>query len=818
MRERNIFRLVFSCAIIAQIVLVSLFLLFPGWFLPSELGSHDARPTNAILDADGRLLYEQNAPSGALQYVVSLEEIPVALRAAVIATEDTTFYRNPGFDLMAMLRATWSNLRAGRVVAGASTITQQVIRQYMPASERYQQSLQRKLREVALAYALTRSQPKDEILSLYLNNTYFGHQAYGVSAAARIYLNKPVSQLDLAECALLAGLPQSPVEYDPLNDQGAAQARQKQVLRLMVQHGRISQAEAELAAREPLQFNSNPGVFAAPHFSVMVYQAMQQVLDPQTIERGGLRVYTTLNLDLQQASEEQLARQIELLNKPSADEPSHNVHNGAVLVLDPASGAIQALVGSPDYASQADSGAYNGVLALRQPGSALKPITYAAAFIQGLTPATMLADVPASYLTTEGEVYTPNNYDRLFHGPVQLRQALACSYNTIAVKILDQIGIGAFTALARQLGITTLDDASRYGLALTLGGVEVSLMELTAAYGAFANGGNLVTPYLIERIVTADGDLLYQAQPAPAQRVLDERIAYLITSILSDPLARAPAFGTSSVLELPFPAAVKTGTTGEWRDNWTIGYTSRVVVGVWIGNADNQPMVDVSGVTGAAPLWNAVMRSAHTSDPPDVTPPAGLKQVTVCALSGLLPTEACPHTRSEWFLEENVPRAYCTLHQLQDEAGRIISAGQSSTGSLHSIIIWPAELVSWAREQGLEVVDQSASLLALGTPRAQTLQIISPADGAVFTLNPALPAESQRIEIQALASRGFTQAQLYIDDTLVFTWDKPPFSMSWPLNKGRHLLYIEGIGDDGLSQRSAVVAFTVASPPVRRSD
>ncbi|MHB1357940.1 MAG: transglycosylase domain-containing protein, partial [Anaerolineae bacterium] len=689
-------RLAIVLVLAAQVAMTSLVLISPATLLPLDriLSSTqpDSRPTNAILDRKGRVLYELNDSVSGSHYRVPLGEIPLALRQAIIATEDATFYTNPGFDLAAILRTAWTNLRQGRIVTGASTITQQVVRQHTPPDIRFQQTPFRKLREVVLAYVLTRSLSKEEILSYYLNDTYFGQQAYGVEAAARIFFNKPVSQLNLAECALLAGLPQSPVRYNPMISPSAAQERQRTVLDLMIKRQLVSSEAAHLAANEPLQYSSQHRLPNALHFSVMVSQSLEGIVGTDILGRGGLRIYTTLDLDMQRTSEEQLNRQLTLLNQQTDTKPSHNVRNGAVVVIEPRSGAIRALVGSPNYLADKVDGAFNAALALRQPGSALKPIMYAAAFASGLSPATMIADVPTSFTTAEGQPYSPQNYDRRFHGPVLLRQALACSYNVVAVKVLDQLGFGAFTSLAQRMGISSLNDASRYGLALTLGGVEVSLLELTSAYGVFSNGGWRVQPYLIERIEDSSGHVLYQAtHPAP-ERVLDERIAYLITDILADSQARVPAFGVSSALELPFAAAVKTGTTSEWRDNWTIGYSSGYAVGVWVGNADNQPMVQVSGVSGAAPIWNSIMRSIHPSDPLPFTRPAGITEVTVCALSGQLPNPACTQLRQELFLVEATPQETCTMHQ-----PLVAEAGSTHSGTLNSSVVWPPDLVNWAR-------------------------------------------------------------------------------------------------------------------------
>ena len=781
----------------------------PGLFLPlptaQTIRERALAPSSLILDRDGRLLYEIVDPHAGPHRPVKLEDVPLALRQAIIATEDASFYSNPGVDLRGVIRALWMNWRSGQVLSGASTITQQLARNLLlEPSRRHEQSWQRKLWESLLAYHMTRVFSKDEILTLYLNETYFGNMAYGVEAAARAYFGKPVSQLDIAECALLAGLPQSPEAYNPLSNLPAAKARQKVVLELMVKAGYITQAEAERAYNEPLYFASQPFRIEAPHFCMLVRDELTRLLGEDVVRRGGLRIYTTLDLGLQHAAEAHVRRHLEQLNKPAKGFPGHNVHNAAVVVLDPHNGAVRVMVGSPDYFDPQINGAVNAVLALRQPGSALKPLTYAAAFARGYSPASMIADVRTSFLTREGTPYVPVNYDYRFHGPVLLRQALACSYNVVAVKLLDRIGIEALTSLARTLGISTLDQTERHGLALTLGSCEVQLLELTSAYAGFANGGWRVSPYVIERIEDDRGKVLYRAEPDPPQRVLDERIAYLITDILADRQARLPTFGEGSALDLPFPAAVKTGTTTEFRDNWTVGYTSEWVVGVWVGNANNEPMLRVSGVTGAAPIWNAVMRSAHPRPPRPFPRPAGLVEVEVCAESGLLPGIACAHRRKELFLEENVPTAFCQMHRLM--------AFDAATGQLagpdcpverrilHPVTYWPAELLVWAQEEGLtmppgeesgsatlqHVSRDSAELVAEG--EAGGLRLISPDPNSEYRIVADIPRQFQQLEVVVLYASELGRAglSLWVDGERYHTWANPPYRTFWTLSPGVH--------------------------------
>jgi 1A family penicillin-binding protein len=675
-------RIIITVAILLALVMFGLI----NWLTvdlpsPDRLYEHAAAPSTRIYDRNGRLLYEILDPHGGAHTPVPLDEIPQACIDATIATEDASFYSNPGVDGWAIARAVWINLQGGEILSGGSTITQQLARNLLLSpEERTQVTLERKLRESILAWRIARTYGKDEILTLYLNETYYGNLAYGLEAAAKTYFAKSAAELDLAECALLAGLPQSPATYNPLENPQAAQERQGVVLGLMVKHGYITQEEADRAVSEDLRFASVAFPIEAPHFVMLVRGQLEHEFGLEALYTQGLQVYTTLDLDAQHTAERIVRRRLAQLADTRPGEPPRNVNNAAVVALDPHTGEVLAMLGSPDYFDPGIDGAVNVTVATRQPGSSIKPITYAAAFDptrQGpLTAATMMVDVRTVFITREGDPYVPRNYDREWHGPVLLRQALASSYNLVAVKVLDHVGIDAMAAQARAMGITTFDDAGsgesddRFGLALTLGGGEVRLLELTGAYGAFANGGYRVEPVLITRVEDSSGQVLKVWETSPGERVMDERVAYLISDILSDDFARISTFGEWSALNLTRPAAVKTGTTTDWRDNWTVGYTPDLVVGVWAGNANNEPMEHVSGVTGAAPMWHDVMEEMHKGRPVrEFVEPEGLVRVTVCADSGLLPQEGlevgdsgsgrqparCPHTIEEIFIEGTEP-------------------------------------------------------------------------------------------------------------------------------------------------------------------
>jgi 1A family penicillin-binding protein len=790
-----------------------------------DLHGYAAAPSSKVYDRYGRLLFEMPPPHTGRHSPVPLDQIPEALRQAIVATEDASFYQNPGVDGWAILRAVWINLRGGEILSGASTLTQQLARNLlMSPQERYEQTLARKLREALLAWRITRRYTKDEILALYLNEIYFGNLAYGAEAAAQAYFDKPVRDLDLAECAMLAGLPQSPAYYNPLENLKEAKARQAVVLGLMVKQNYITTDQARRAGEEKLYFASAPLDIHAPHFVMYVRGLLEQKLGLERLEQGGLHIYTTLDLDLNEAARDIVRHRLERLANcqttagrglsPDCPPGGHNVRNAALVALDPQTGEILAMLGSPDYFSARIDGAVNGTTALRQPGSSIKPLTYAAAFERGdLAPATMMLDVRTSFLTREGASYLPLNYDLQFRGPVRLREALASSYNLIAVKVLDAIGVDAMTTLARRMGITTLDDPDRLGLSVTLGGGEVRLLELAAAYGALANGGYALQPTAILRVEDGAGRvLLAPPQPASAtgrERVLDERVAYLITDVLSDDVARIPAFGEASVLQLSRPAAVKTGTTTDFRDNWTVGYTPQLVVGVWTGNADSEPMRDVSGIDGAAPIWHDFVEAALRGQPvAEFQRPGGLVEVEVCALSGLLPGPDCPHRVTELFLEGTEPDQVCTLHQrvaIDRATGLRAAAGTPPEQVIQRVYtVLPPEAQEWAREQGIPEPPPSPDpgpqlASATGASSGPSLVMTAPDAGAVYRLDPALPREAQRIEVSVRPAAGTTLAEvtLLLDGQPLAHLTAAPYQVLWPLEPGAHLFSAEGLDASG---------------------
>jgi len=641
--------------------------------------------TTRIFDRNSDLLYEILDPSAGRRTFIILDKISPIMVAATIATEDKSFYSHPGFDWTAIVRAFWQNYKGGGTVSGASTITQQLARALLLSpEERTEQSYMRKVREALLAAEITRRFTKDQILELYLNEFYYGNLAYGIEAASETYFNTTANKLDLAQASFLAGLPQAPSIYDVYHNREATRERQKQVLTLMYEASNeqgcifvsnstervcvdANAAVSAFSALENYQFNPPYVQIRYPHWVNYVRSILESQFDAQTIYRSGFSVYTTIDPNLQDEAENLVKQQIDSLT-------AYNATNGALVAIRPSSGEILAMVGSADFYNDAIDGQVNMATSpTRQPGSSIKPITYIAAFEKGWTSATLIWDVPSEF-PPSGDPndprppYTPVDYDGRFHGPVTVRSALANSYNIPAVKALQYVGIydnpdtpneDGMLSVARKMGITSLT-RNDYGLSLTLGGGEVSLLEMTGAYAVIANGGRLVPPIAISRILDHDGNVVFEYQTPPGDQVIRPEHAFLITSILSDNDARAPMFGGNSVLNLPFPAAAKTGTSNDYRDNWTLGYTSDIAAGVWVGNADYSPMQDITGMTGAAPIWSQFMQSAIQQlaggNPTPFSKPSGIVDRVICAVSGTEPSQWCPSQRSEYFAADQLPQ------------------------------------------------------------------------------------------------------------------------------------------------------------------
>jgi membrane peptidoglycan carboxypeptidase len=554
----------------------------------------------------------------------------------------------------------------------------------------------------------------------------------------------------------------------------------------------------------------------------MVWAELPDLVPPEALAEGGLEVRTTLDLDWQHTARRLARDHLRTLNTPDIGTPPRHATDAALVAMDAHSGQILAMLGSPDYFDPEISGAVNMALAPRQPGSAFKPITYAAAFDptrpEPWTGATMILDVHTSFVTGDGFAYAPVNYDHREHGPVLAREALASSYNIPAVITLNEVGLPTVLRLAADLGISTLTDWERYDLSLTLGGGEVRLLELTAAYAAFANRGQSVQPVAVLEIRDADGEVLYHWQQQAGQQVVDERVAWLISDILGDNDARTPGMGAHSVLQIGRPAAVKTGTTTDFRDNWTVGYTPDLAVGVWVGNADNSPMVNVSGVSGAGPLWHDFMRWVLKGQPErDFARPDGLTRLEVCALSGQLPSEACAYRRLEWFIEGTEPGETDTMHHLVTLDGATGLPADSGTPSWRRVervaLDLPPQAQDWAREHEILLL-ADVGLVADKEKSGAGLALVSPDAETIFRIDPGLPIENQRVRVAAVGPGDLHEVRLYVDGSALETDGGPPYEGWWVLAVGEHEAWAIGVDGDGREVRSDPVPFTVRPPDV----
>ena len=648
---------------------------------PSSLITRNQPLTTKILARDGTVLFkiyqDQNRTP------VSLENIPQSLILATIAIEDQSFYNHAGFSYRGILRAISKNVFNDKTYGG-STITQQLVKNALLTPEK---TFTRKVRELILAVLVEIRFSKQEILEMYFNEVAYGGTAYGVQAASEMYFNKPVTQLSLAESSLLAGLPAAPTTFSPFGAHPElAKIRQAEVLRRMHEEGFITIQQLETAGTAPLKFTPQTTDIIAPHFVMYIKDLLVKQYGEQTVNQGGLEVITSLDPNIQAVVQAAVTDEIESLARL-------NITNGSALVTNPRTGEILAMVGSKDYFDFENDGQVNVTLRPRQPGSSIKPVNYAFALQNGFTPATIIPDSPICYRLPGQPAYCPRNYDNNFHGNVSLRSALANSYNVPAVKVLSAGGVQNMIDQGSQMGITTWNDPSRFGLSLTLGGGEVKMIDMAVVFGSLANLGLRVDLSPILKVTDNQGKILEEfecqtpftqnltqsppfpqtAQAAPLKttctstRALSSAAAYQLTNILSDNSARAPAFGFNSVLNVPqHQVAVKTGTTQNLRDNWTIGYTSDFVVTTWVGNNDNSSMSYVaSGITGASPIWRKITDFLLRNQPQHVfSTPEDLVAVKVCTLTGQLSCSGCP-TKVEYFVPGTEPKHACSAEQIE---------------------------------------------------------------------------------------------------------------------------------------------------------
>ncbi len=754
---------------------------------PLPDGLLDTRPGSStlVVDRRGEPLHEALSDDDTRSVRLTAATVPPVLAAATVAVEDRRFWHHVGVDPLAILRALRVNLAEGRVVEGGSTITQQVAKHLLQRREPARaRGLGAKLHEAVIALRLEHRFTKADLLAMYLNLAPYGNQIAGVERASRAYFGVPAAMATPAQAAFLAGLPQRPSAFNPYRRRDAAIARQRLVLRRMARAGGLSTADLGQALADAIVLSPPAAYRPAPHFVEMALAGAGEAR-PE-------RLVTTLDAGLQADVAGIIESQRELLRR-------HGAHNVAVVVLDNARGEWLAWEGSGDYLDTANGGTINGPVSPRQPGSALKPFTYALAFERGFEPASVLADVPSSFPTDEpGVVYAPRNYDGQYRGPMLARVALAGSENVPAVRLASELGVPSLLRFLSRAGLTTLDKtASHYGLGVTLGNAEVRLDELVAAYAAFARGGEWLTPSYLPRDLSS---------PPPVRRLVSARTAFWITDILSDGEAREFAFGRGSSLELPFPVAVKTGTSQAYHDNWTVGYSRRVTVGVWVGNFDRTPLRNSSGVTGAAPIFQAVMLAAERrlggsdgalSAAPIAATPSTAVEREICGLSGQIANAWCPIRRREWVAAE-APAVPCSWHHHSDEG---------------LLTFWPAEFRQWARERGLDAgvrIDEGTAVAASGrvertvartAPAAVGLAIVSPPDGATYLIDPTLRREFQTLALKAQSGTG-RPLEWRVSGQIVGTVAADG-QLDWPLSPGTHRIEVRDGG--GHSSEATVV-------------
>ncbi|MBS2034201.1 penicillin-binding protein 1C [bacterium] len=732
--------------------------LFFAPSLPTDLQQLHRSYNLRLLDRQGRLLREVASSQAAEQNWRNLDQISPWLIQATLAAEDHRFYAHPGVDPLAVARAMRANFKAGRVLEGGSTLSQQVVRLLRPPVRR---GWGEKLAEAYWALRLERSRSKREILECYLNLAPYGLQTYGIEAAAQLYFDKPASQLSLAESTFLAVLPRAPESFAPYQDFDEIALFQKQLLAQMLQLKMISPEDEKRALAEPLKLRPLDSTWEAGHFCDYLLTR----LPAQTT--GEVR--TTLDLELQHAVEGIVKVHLKRLR-------SRGVSNGAVVVMDVHSGEVLAMVGSIDY-----SGAqFNACLAGRQGGSSLKPFTFGLALERDYTASTILPDLNL-YPKQLEKGFIPRNYDERFHGPVRLREALACSYNVPVVRVLERVGVERLLQRLRDLGFAGLtDSAQHYGLGLTLGAGEISVLELARAYRALARGG-LYGP---ERV--------WEGQPEGVERrVFDSAVAALLTDILRDPQARAPAFGLSGPLNFPFQVAAKTGTSKGYRDNWTVGYTPLYVVACWVGNFDGSSMRNgVSGITGAAPIFHDVVSTLAQRDggsPPFAAEPAGLRKLNVCAESGQLLGPDCPHPLQEWFLERRLPVGKCAFHERV--GGRVFCH-------------YPPLYRSWALAQGIPQPPAQSS------QKGSEVAVAFPDSGAVFRMDQVLRGDYQKLHLKATVPDWCEWVEWKVGEDKI-KGSSRPFDAWWVLRRGGFSITAVAHGAGGRVEASPGVRILV---------
>jgi len=761
---------------------------------PNRLIDRQIAQSTKIYDRTGQtILYEING--GEKRTIINLSEIPDYVKEATIAVEDKDFYKHSGFSLWAIFRTALTDVLFNKT-AGGSTLTQQFIKNAILTNEK---TFTRKIKELVLAYRMEKRFSKDEILQMYFNEIPYGSTAYGVEAACQKYFGKSVRSVNLPEAAILAALPQAPSRYSPYGShKDELITRQHYILDLMAKQGYITKEEALAAKNAALNFKEQSDNMTAPHFVMYIKDQLVDKYGEKTVEEGGLNIYTTLDLYKQKIAEQAVKDQVE------KNQKKYNATNAALVSIDPKTGQILAMVGSKDYFDNSIDGQVNITTSLRQPGSSMKPVVYAAAFMKGYSPNTVLYDVVTNFSTDPTKPYEPHNYNGKEYGPVTIRKALAGSLNVPAVKTIYLAGIDNVLNLADNLGYTSFKDRSRFGLSLVLGGGEVELLEHANAYSAFAREGEIHPTTGILKIVDKDGKVLEEYKDQ-TKTVFDANIAREINDVLTDNASRAFIFGEKNFLTLPNrPVAVKTGTTNDNHDAWTIGYTPSLVTGVWVGNNDNQAMkVGADGSVVAAPIWNNYMKQVLGNTPaeqfnkPDI-PLTGKPvldgntqggiTVKIDRASNLLATENTPAS----FVEEvTFAQPHDILYYINKDDP--LGPAPKNPADDPQFTLWETRVQAWAASNSISSSSPPAAYDNLHVPENKpSLSITSPSDKISVT-NPVLS-----VAIQAAAPRGVSRAEYYIDSNLVWSNSYYPFNLNKDvsfLKNGFHALSVRVCDD-----------------------
>lgn len=720
-----------------------------------------------IFDRNHILLREIYSSGFGTAYPIKLADLPDHFINTVLVNEDKRFYYHLGIDPLALARAIKQNLLAGKVISGGSTITQQLIRNMYHDPR----TLKSKLAEAIRAVCLEARYSKKIILTEYLNRIPYGNGAYGIEAAARLYFAKPARDLSIAESAFLCAIPTSNKKYDPYRRLDFTIGKQRRILALMYRRGKISKVEYDTAKQETLALSRRERKFLAPHFCEWIREKYGKVLPAEVV--------TTLDYNLQRKIEYIIANHLSRLKDA-------NVNNAAAIVIDNQSSEILAMVGSADFFDEHNDGQVNGALALRQPGSSLKPFVYALAFESGFTPATTVPDIGSSIRIGEGSFFVPQNYDKKYHGLVRLRTALACSYNIATVNLAAYFGPQAILTILQQAGFDHLrKSADFYGPGLCLGTGEVTLVELARAYSALANRGRLRELRLLVNEPEKDRGVIFNPE-----------IAYLVTDILSDNSARTPAFGEFSPLNLSFKCAAKTGTSKDFKDNWTAGFTPRYTVAVWVGNFNGSPMYSVSGISGAGPIFRDIMLTLEIKNNNlPFTAPENLEHRLICAKSGKIPTANCSEIIEEYFSKGTAPKEKCDIHRLYclDSRNGLVSAADCPPEFVVKKVyeVYPSEYYDWTISNHLETppykisdIDNSA------TNRYCSIEF--PKNGDVFKIDPILRREYQAITLKPKLSENIKSITWFVDNEEMPS-EKYPFTVSWAIKPGKHVINYEAL-------------------------